>query len=478
MSSSTCFPRFPKVRLALGAGCLAFAGCAVGPDYHRPEVAAPAAFRELAAPAAAAPLIASAWWTLFGDEQLTRLSQQVLAANLDIKAAMARVDMARAAARGAQGSYFPSLSLDPSVRRARTPAANASGGNTSTNYLLPLDLSYEVDIWGRLRRQTEYYQNLERASATDLAVVRQTVLADLAQGYFTLQLLGREKDILTRTVALYRQQLELTQGKARVGLAPQTDVLQSQTQIDQAETQLIELERSRAKQEHAIALLVGSAPSEFSLDGAAPAAIRVPEIPVGLPASLLSRRPDVAEAELKLIAANAQVGGATASFYPTLSLTGAAGFENLNVNQLTNWESRIWSIAPGLTLPIFEGGKLTAALAQAKANYEQQVATYRSAVIGAYRDVEDELSDLRLLARESEALNQTLNSAKETVRLTQLQYQQGLASSLNLITANQTLLNTELSLATAENNRLVATVLLIKAVGGGWSPGSVPAGAK
>ncbi len=464
-SPSARLSRRGLLRVALGGGCLLLAACAVGPDYKRPETAAPTGYKETPDTAATAtPVLATDWWTLFGDEDLNRLADEVLRANLDIQAALARVDQARALSGSARGSFFPSLSVDPSVRRART-----SGGATATAYSLPLDLSYEIDIWGRLRRQYESYHNLEQASAADFAVVRQTAIADLAQGYFTLRAYDSGIDILTRTLELYHRQLDLTQQKFKVGLALRTDVLDAQNQIDAAETKLIEAQRTRVKQEHAIAILVGKAPADFSIP-AKVVDVKVPVIPAGLPATLLSRRPDVAEAEHKLIAANARIGVAKADFYPTLSLTGSAGYQSIDVSSLTNWESRVWSISPGLSLPIFQGGKLTAELAGAKAQYEELLADYRSTVLGAYRDVEDQLSDLRFLAREATSLDQTLLSAEENVRLREQQYKQGLSSSLDVISSNQTLLATQNAILTAQNNRLAATVLLMKALGGGWDP--------
>ena len=451
---------------ALVASCLLLAACAVGPEYKRPDLAVPAAYQQAPESAGGTGILDSRWWTLFGDADLNRLAGDVLAANQDIKAALARVDQARALTSSARGSFSPTLSLDPSVRRSRSPGANST---TTTNYNLPLDLGYELDIWGRLRRQYEFYQNQQQASAADFAVVRQTALADLAQGYFSLRLYDTQAGILEDALALYRRQLELTQGKHKAGLALQTDVLQAQNQIDTAQNQLLEVRRSRIKQEHALALLTGRPPSEFSIERQAVRVV-IPAIPAGLPATLLGRRPDVAAAEHKLIAANAQVGAAQANFYPTLSLTGSAGFESLDIHTLMNWENRVWSVAPGLSLPLFQGGKLTAALAQARASYAELLANYRTAVLEAYRDVEDQLSDLRILAREAEALDQTLESAKENFRLTELQYRQGLSSYLQVITANQTLLTTELTTANARNQRLAATVLLIKGLGGGWDP--------
>lgn len=448
---------------------LALSSCAVGPNYHRPDLQVPTAFKH--APAEETPPLNDRWWTMFQEDDLNRLVEEARRSNQTMAAAMARVDQARAATREARADFFPSLSFDPSVRRSRSPASSttAGGGRTTTTYSLPLDLSYEIDIWGRLRRQYEYYKNTERASAADYAVVMQTQLADVAQGYFALRLYDRQTSALKEAQDLFGRQLDLTKKKNQAGLAPQTDVLQAQNLLDSAQNQLYEAQRNRAKQENALAILIGQPPSGFELQMAS-RNDTIPTIPAGLPASLLSRRPDVAEAEAKLRAANAQIGVAEANFLPTLSLTGSAGFESVNVRGLTNWQNRVWSGGAGLSLPIFQGGRLTAALAGAKAAYEEAVANYRGAVLTAYGEVEDALIDLHYLSLEANALQQTLTSARENVRLSELQYRQGLNSYLEVITASQTLLNTELTVASVYNQRAAATILLIKALGGGWDP--------
>jgi multidrug efflux system outer membrane protein len=446
------------------------AGCTVGPDYRRPEVPGTTAYKH-APDAAPAPFLPGQWWTLFADADLTRLSEQAMRDSQNIKAAIARLDEARAVTQSARAGYYPALTLDPSARRSRTPGSKGFPGVTSNSFALPLDLSYEIDLWGQIRRQYENATNLEIASAEDLEFVRQTTLADLAQDYFTLRAYDAEAAILTDTIKLYNDQLVLTQKKFATGLSAKTDVLTVQNQIDSANNQLLEELRSRAKEEHALAILLGLPPAGFTLEPKI-GVVAVPEVPPGLPPALLSRRPDVAEAEHQLIAANALIGVAQSAFYPTLSLTGSAGFESVNLSSLTNWQSRIWSLSPGLSLPIFEGGKLNAAVAQARASYDAQVAAYRTAVLTAYQDVEDELSDLHFLKLEADALDHTLANAKENRALIVVQYQQGISSSLDLITADQTELTTRLNVESTRNQRLAASVLLIKALGGGWVPPS------
>ena len=452
--------RWPMPVLLAALSCT-FVSCAVGPDYKRPELATPGAFKSATDAEKPQPVIVAEWWTLFNDPALTKLATETIAANQDIKAAIARVDQSRAALRSANGSFFPSLNIDATARRS----GNVNG--TSSSYSLPLDLSYEVDVWGRLRRQYEYYKNTEQASAADLALVRLTAVADVAQAYFTIRFYDSEISVYRQALDLYRKQLDLTETKHRAGLALPTDLLQAKTQVNTATNQLIEVRRSRAKQEHAIAILLGRPPSDYFLVQA-PAETEIPVIPAGLPLNLLSRRPDVFEAEHRLAAANAQIGMAKANFFPTFSLIGSAGFQSSNTNNLLDWEKRVWSFGPSLNLPIFQGGRLSAALAQARARYEELVATYRTSVLGAFRDVEDQLSDLHLLAEKAKSLDDTLVSAREYSRLTQLQYKQGLTNYLQVIDANQTLLNNELSAAQAQAQRLSATVLLIKALGGGW----------
>ena len=437
------------------------AACAVGPDYRRPELAAPGAFKSATPAEQAQPVLAADWWTLFNDPALTQLALETLAANQDIRAAIARLDQAGASLRSARGSFFPSLEINASARRS----GNAAG--TTGNYSLPLDLGYELDVWGRVRRQYEVADNTRLASAADLAFVRQTAVAGVAQAYFTIRLYDAQISVYQQALELYRKQLDLTEGKFKAGLALPTDLLQAKTQVNTAINQLIEVRRARTKQEHVIAIVLGRAPSDYALVTAAtdPA---IPVIPAGLPVNLLSRRPDVAEAELRLAAANAQIGIAQADFFPSFTLNGAAGYQSSATANLLNWEKRVWSFGPTLNLPIFQGGRLSAALDQTKARYEELVANYRTVVLGAFRDVEDQLSDLHFLAEKAESLEATLVSAREYSRLTQLQYKQGLTNYLQVIDANQTLLNNELSAAQAQSQRLAASVLLIKALGGGW----------
>jgi len=441
----------------------ALVSCAVGPNYHRPDLPVPAGYKEAPAAAPATTAIGSDWWTLFNDPTLTRLAQDTLAANLDIKAAIARVDQARNVTRSAAGNFFPSIGAPAAARRT----GNVTG-TSDTTYTLPVSLSYEVDLWGRLRRQYESAKNSEQATADDLEFVRQTAVANVAQAYFTIRLFDQQVASFDEALVLYNKELELSEVKLKQGLTSATDRLQAMTQVNNATNQLIEVKRSRAKQEHAIAILLGRPPSELSLEQA-PLTTQIPAVPTALPITLLSRRPDVAASERRLAAANAQVGIATANFFPSFTLSATGSLVSTNFEKLLDWENRTWSAGAGLNLPIFQGGQQTAALAQAKARYQELVASYRSAVLQAFRDIEDQLSDLRFLADKAKSLDETLVNARELARLTEIQYQQGLAPYLQVIDANQTLLTNQLSAAQAQSQRLSATVLLIKALGGGWA---------
>jgi multidrug efflux system outer membrane protein len=380
------------------------------------------------------------------------------------------------------------LSLDPSFTRSRTPSNNSGGGNVSVvvpggggvtttgqanggrtinNIRIPFDLTYEIDVWGRVRREYQASSAQAMASEIDFEVVLQTLEADVAQNYFNLRFLDLEALIVGQTVESYRKQLDLTRKQFRAGLVGQTDMAQAESQLNSTLTQEIDIRRQRLDAEHALAVLLGRTPSEVDV-AVMPLDLEPPVVPSGLPAELLRRRPDVAEAEQNLIAANAQVGVAVANFYPRINLNAAAGFQSFDLAHALDWEQRIWSLGPSISLPLFTGGQLQSSLDQARARYDELVANYRGIILGAVRDVEDGLTDLRLRADAAQAQEQAVRSSREYLRLAQLQYQQGLISYLTVIDAERTLLTNELSAAQILNQRLTSTVLLIKALGGGW----------
>lgn len=484
------------------AGLTAFicaASCTVGPNYKRPRFDLGQGYKSATTQPSSIE-IRRDWWALFDDPTLDGLEQQARIANTDIAAAAARLAQARAATQAVASEFYPVITLDPSIQRSRSPrngvfigstgtvtgpttspsggvTSGGSGstvtGRTSTSVRVPFDLSYEIDIWGRVRRSLEASKAQQQASEADFQVILQTLEADVAQNYFTLRSLDAQYEILERTLASYQRQLELTQTKRKAGLVSPIDVFQAQAELYSTSTQRIENRRQRADVEHALAVLLGRTPSQLDLsyrpleDGRTP-----PALPVGLPAELLRRRPDVATAERTLAAASAQIGVAEADFYPAVRLTGAAGFQSFDLMHAVDWEQRVWSIGPSLSLPIFQGGRLRANLRQAKARFDESLANYRGQVLSAVRDVEDALVDLGHRADEAEAQQQAVGASREYLRLSQIQYDRGLVDSLQVIDAERTLLNNELSAAQILNERLTAAVRLIKALGGGWNADS------
>jgi multidrug efflux system outer membrane protein len=479
------------------------ASCKVGPDYARPEMPMPTTYKSAADTEAAQPDLTREWWRIFDDPDLNALEDEALKANQTLKAAMARVAEARAATAGVKSQFFPVITMTPSAIRSRKPnltktttkttqqastavnptatsvssptsaaqaaaaATKTPNATTSTLVQVPFDLSYEIDIWGRVRRSYEAAKAQTNISVYDLEVVRQTVLADVAQNYFNLRSLENQAQTLARNLELYRQEIDLTQQQFQAGMTNETTVLQAKVLLDSTLVQDVDIRRQRADIEHAIAILIGRPPVEFTL-GVRPLDALPPKTPAGLPADLLRRRPDVAEAEQDLTAACAQIGVAKANFFPVVKLTGAAGFESIDLQHSLDWQNRIWSLGPSMTLPIFEGGQLRASLRKAKARYEELEATYRNTVLTAFSDVENSLTDLHMRADEAEAQGRAVESARDYAKLTHVQFQNGLVNYLQVIDAERTLLTNELSAAQILGQRMVSSVLLMKALGGGW----------
>jgi outer membrane protein, multidrug efflux system len=467
-----CFRLLAALLTAAVAGCTA-----VGPNYARPAVPTPTAYKSATSSETTTPQLGHDWWKLFNDPQLDQLEDQAIKENQSIQAAMASVEEARAAAKGVKSAFYPVISFDPSVTRERTSANEnisgfSSGGSTFTNYVLPFDLTYEVDIWGQVRRSVEAANAQVQASLADYEVVLQTLEADLAEDYFTLHSYDAQYQTLVDTVATYQKQLDLTNLQFKAGLESEADVASAEALLDATKTQQLETARERDEEEYAIAILANRAPADFSLPPN-PLNVEPPVIPAGLPADLLRRRPDVAAAEANLAEASAQIGVAISAYYPQLSLTGAAGFESVSSSNLLDWSSRIWSLGPSVSLPIFNGGKLAANVELQRATYNQFLAQYRTQVLSAYQDVENSLTDLHSRADEAQAQAAAVQASQDYVRLTQLQYQQGLVDYLTVIDAYRTLLTNQLTAEQILNERLVSTVLLIKAIGGGWD-GATP----
>jgi len=463
------------VSLALYYG---LTGCTLGPDYQRPEVQVPTVYREEAPWKEAVPadvLDKGTWWRIYGDPVLDDLQDRTLAANQDLKAAVARVDQARAAARISETGLYPRLDLDPSVQRGRS-AADLSGGRavTTTTLRAPLDLGYEIDLWGRVRRSVESSTAQYEASQAEMQNVLLTLQADLTRNYFNLRSLDSQLDLLRRTIELRSRNLQLVTSLFNNGQVGRLEVAQAQTELANAQAETAALKRRRAATEHALAVLVGEPVSNFNLPLPPPnLEVKPPQIAAGLPSALLERRPDIAAAERRMIAANASIGMAKAAFFPAVSLTGSAGYASEDLSRLFKWDNRTWSLGPFVTLPVFDAGRNRAQMAQAEAAWQESVASYRQQVLVAFREVEDALSDLRILAEQAEAQQRALKAARQAAELSGKRYRAGLVSYLEVVVSERTALVTELLATQVLEQHFQSSVSLVKALGGGWQdPGT------
>ncbi|MDQ5986098.1 MAG: Multidrug resistance protein MdtC [Syntrophus sp. SKADARSKE-3] len=452
-------------------------GCAVGPDYVKPKSEIPVAFKEMKGWKVAEPsdhAIPQDWWTIFDDPVLNALEEQVSISNQNVAAAEAQYRQAMALIQINRASFFPVVTLAPAYTRGLTSGNTnrnttlTSGGNqTVSDYLLPLNLSWELDVWGRIRRLVEASRAGAQASASDLAAIRLSAQSQLAQSYFQLRTLDGQKELLERTIAGYRKTLELTQNRYVSGVASRADVLQADTQLKTTLAQAIDIGVQRAQLEHAIALLCGKPASNFSL-AATQTRLVQPVIPARIPSELLERRPDIAAAERRMAAANAQIGVATAAYYPTITLGASIGYKASDLSKLFDWSSRLWSLGPAASQNIFDGGLRRGQNAQARAAYDGAVASYRQTVLTGFQEVEDNLAALRILEKEAEAQDEAVKAARQSLELAVNQYKEGIVGYLNVITAQTVVLTNERTALDIHNRRIVASVLLVKALGGGW----------
>jgi outer membrane protein, multidrug efflux system len=454
---------------------VALAGCMVGPNYQRPPVVQPDGFKSQATNEEAPPIVPE-WWQLYREPELDRLISTANASNQTLQQAVAAVDQARALARVAASFLAPTITTNPTFTRERTSPNRQSifSGQpvgiaaTVNDWLVPVDLTYELDVWGRVRRGLESARAQAVASADDEALVRLTVQTDVAQFYYTLRFLDSQSEILTQTVAAYREQVRVLSVQVNTGLTSPIVLAQADALLQSTIAQQRDVDRARADEEHALAILCGQPAPSFSVAANPLREVSPPEVPAGLPAMLLARRPDVAAAEQAVVASNAQIGVAMAAFYPTFSLASFVGFESANLNNLFDWQSRVASIIPGVTLPIFEGGRLKANLKATRAQYRQTVAAYVNQVLIAYGDVEDALTDLHAYTDEIASLRNAVTQSQEYLRIAQVQYRIGLIDYLTVTDAERTLLANQLALAQNVNLQLGASIRLIKALGGGW----------
>ncbi len=448
---------------------MAISGCSVGPDYKRPDAPAPASFKELKGWREALPRdqeIKTKWWEAFGDPLLDSLEEQVNVSNQSIALAESQYRQAQALVQLDRANYFPTVNAGAAYTHSQ-PAGNTSG--VIDQHQVSLNAAWEVDLWGRVRRQVESSKATAEASFADLQAMRLSMQAELALNYFQLRILDAQKKNFSDAVAAYSKALELTQNRYRAGVVAKADIAAAQTQLNSAQAQAIDIGVQRAQLEHAIAILTGKPPADFSLT---PVTFVAPQIknPMAVPSDLLERRPDIASAERKMAAANAQIGVAKAAYYPTLSLSGSLGYASAELATLFTSPSFFWALGPtALAATLFDGGARKAQTEQARAAYDGTIAFYRQTVLAGLQDVEDNLAALRILDEEAQSQELAVKSAQESVTLTTNQYKAGIVSYLNVVTAQTIALTNERSAISISGQRLNAAVLLIKALGGGWS---------
>jgi len=488
------------VAAALPIYAIFLTGCTVGPKYARPSAAAPPAYKELTPEnfkdtdgwKQAQPgdgTLKGNWWEIFNDPQLNALEEQVNISNQNIAAAAANFLAARALVRQARAQYYPTIGANPTITNSRPSSGQfggvTTGGTTSpsasagftltsfTDYSLSFDASWVPDFWGRIRNTVLSNATAAQASAADLENVRLTAQAEVATNYFEIRTQDALKVLFDQTVAAYQDSLEVTQLQFNAGIAADEAVAQAETQLESTQAQDTDLGIARAQFEHAMAMLLGQPASTFSLPAEALRA-NPPAIPFGLPSQVLERRPDVASAERLVAQANAQIGIATAAYYPTVTLSATGGFANTSPATWFTWPSRFWSVGPALTETLFEGGLRRATVQQFRASYDRSVATYRQTVLTAFQQVEDNLAALRILSQEVRQQDTAVTSAQRNLQLAQQRYQAGIDPYLNVITAQTTLLTNQQTAVNLRRNQMTASVQLIEALGGGWDAAQLP----
>jgi NodT family efflux transporter outer membrane factor (OMF) lipoprotein len=475
--------------LLLATAPLLLASCTVGPNYLRPEAPLTPAYKE---PAPEAYKNAGAWkpghpsddrlrddwWELFADEQLDALEQQVALANQDLKAAEARFREARALVGYARAAEFPTIGVGSEIRSLRDslnqPYFPLPNSRATSDFALPVDLSYEIDLWGRIRRSVVAAGEEAQATAADLESVKLSLHAELAIDYFELRSADAQQRLLEDTVNAYSDSLQLTRNRLDGGVSPESDVAQAKTQLDTARVQATDIAVRRAQYEHAIAVLIGKPPASFGLAAAPLDSQPPPALPIGVPSELLERRPDIAAAERRAGEANERIGIAIAAYYPSLSLNGVAGFESTSSATWFNWPSRLWAVGFSAAETVYDGGRRHAKTEAARAQYDAAIADYRQTTLTAFQQVEDSLAALSILEREAQQQDEAVDSAKNNLRLFTDRYVGGRDNYLQVITAQTAYLDNERNQVEIRRRRMDATVLLVKALGGGWSAAALP----
>jgi NodT family efflux transporter outer membrane factor (OMF) lipoprotein len=474
--------RYIQRAAALIALGLPLAGCTVGPNYVRPPADVPPAYKEAASPGfeSAQPSDALAkgkWWEIYGDSQLNSLEEQVTVSNQSLRAAQAQFAQARAAVQVARAAYYPTVSGSGSASRTRQsqngPLFGASSPINYNDFQLPIDASWEPDVWGRVRRTVEAARSEAQASAADLANVDLSLHAELALDYFELRGLDSQKKLLDSTVVSYEKALELTNSRFTGGIASAVDVAQAQTQLETTRAQDEDVDVQRTAFEHAIAVLIGKPPADFS-QMPTPLTAPPPPVPASLPSELLERRPDIAAAERRVQEANAQIGVARSAYYPQFTLTGDGGFESSRLGTLLQGPAGFWALAGSAAELIFDGGERHGMTAEARAGYDESVDNYRQTTLSAFEDVEDNLAALRILQGEARTQDAAVAAAEHSLDLSITRYKGGVANYLEVTTAQSAALSDERAAVDILTRRMAASVLLIKAVGGGWNVSQIP----
>jgi NodT family efflux transporter outer membrane factor (OMF) lipoprotein len=477
------------VALVLVLLMVALAGCTVGPKYVRPSTPTSAAYKEKVPSSSqgadqwqpanpADQAIRGNWWEIFGDPELNNLEEQIATSNQDLKVFEARFRQARAAIRFNRASQFPTISTAPSASYVKNTEYTTSFPSklpeaNRGDFVLPFDLSYELDLWGRVRRSVAAAREEAQATAADYETAKLSLEAELAMDYFELRSADAQEQLLDDTVKAYTDNVQLTTNRFKGGVAPRADVAQAQTQLDTTRVQDTDVTVQRAQFEHAIAILIGKPPAEFTLP-AAPLNYQPPNIPVGLPSELLQRRPDIAAAERRIAEANQQIGIARAAYFPTVTLNATAGFSGTTASNWFTWPASFWAVGPALAETLFDAGRRRANSESARANYDAAVANYRQTCLTGFQEVEDNLAALRILKNESQQQEQAVVSSKDSLQLFTNRYRGGVDTYLQVITAQTTELSNERNAIDIQRRRMDASVLLVKALGGGWDVSRLP----
>ncbi|MBV4536418.1 MULTISPECIES: efflux transporter outer membrane subunit [Pseudomonas] len=462
----------------LGASlcALMLSACTLSPDYHRPELATPAQFKQAEGWTQANPsdaIARGAWWELYGDAGLNALVEELNRSNQTVAQYEAQYRQATALIRSSRASLFPSLDLSAGKTRSAqgTGSSSSSLSNNSSGirntYNAQLGVSWEIDLWGKLRETLNANEASAQASFADLAAIRLSLQSELVQNYLQLRVIDEQKRLLEATVAAYERSLKMTENQYRAGVSGPDAVAQARTQLKSTQADLIDLIWQRAQYENAIAVLMGKAPADFALadSKSIPA---LPQIPVSLPSQLLERRPDIASAERNVMAANANIGVARAAYFPDLSLSMSGGYSSSSFSNWIELPNRYWSVGPSLAMTLFDAGKRSAEVDRTVAVYDQTVAQYRQTVLDGFKEVENYLVQLKVYGDEAVVRQEALDAARESLRLTENQYRAGLIGYLDVVNVQTTALSNERSVLTLLQGRLVASVQLIAALGGGW----------